>query len=174
MEARRAVAIRLIPALRRYARSLTADHDHADDLVQQCLEQADQRLDQLEPDQDLRAWLFAILRNLPVDDRSRAGGARLAGLAEDAGAPLRYPTLRREHGNEGLRRAFEALPAAEREALTLIVIEGFSYEAAGKITAVGVETMRERVSRARRALSGMVPQVVPSPVSVAPRVRQSA
>ena len=54
----------LIPALRRYAYALVRDPEAADDLVQDTLERALSRWHLRHAEGDLRAWLFAILRNL--------------------------------------------------------------------------------------------------------------
>src|SRR5262249_62255943 len=53
-----------IPGLRRFARYLARDADHADDLVQETLIRALGSLPQLDPDGNLRAWLFTILQNV--------------------------------------------------------------------------------------------------------------
>src|SRR5260370_34756239 len=62
----------LIPALRRYAYALLHDHAAADDLVQDTLERALSRWPSRRPDGELRAWLFAILRNLHIDAHRQA------------------------------------------------------------------------------------------------------
>ena len=54
------------------------------------------------------------------------------------------------------RRAFAALPATQREALTLIVASGFSYEEAAEIAGCPVGTMKSRVSRARAELESQL------------------
>ena len=56
----------LIPALRRYARTLVRDRFAADDLVQDCLERAVSRWHQRRRDGDPRTWVFSILHNLAV------------------------------------------------------------------------------------------------------------
>ena len=56
-----------IPSLRRYARGLTGGKDAADDLVQDTLERAWNRIALWQRRDDLRAWLFSILHNLFVD-----------------------------------------------------------------------------------------------------------
>ena len=57
-----------IPALRRYARSLTGDAWAADDLVQDTLERACSRWRLWLAGTDLRAWLFTVMHNLYVSD----------------------------------------------------------------------------------------------------------
>ena len=55
-----------IPALRRYARVLVHTTDRADDLVQDCVERALSRASLYQPDTNLRAWLFTIMRNIAI------------------------------------------------------------------------------------------------------------
>jgi len=54
---------RHIPALRRFAWSLTGDRDQADDLVQEALLKAVSRWAQLRQTGSIRSWLFQILYN---------------------------------------------------------------------------------------------------------------
>src|SRR5512140_2120531 len=61
-----------IPRLRRYARALAIDRYAADDLVQDTLERAWNKYHLWRPGTDLRAWLFAIMHNVFVNQvRSR-------------------------------------------------------------------------------------------------------
>ena len=61
-----------IPRLRRYARALAGDRHSADDLVQDTLERAWTKFHLWRPGSDLRAWLFAIMHNVFVNQmRSR-------------------------------------------------------------------------------------------------------
>src|SRR3978361_169725 len=56
-----------LPSLRRYARALVGDRNGADDLVQDTLERGWRKLTTRQRDGDMRAWLFAIMHNLHVD-----------------------------------------------------------------------------------------------------------
>ena len=95
-----------IPALRRYAYALLRDREAADDLVQDTLERAVAGWSRRRADGDLRAWLFAIERNVFLQGlrrRGRAGphlgmdaldpiaapGADPGGRARRSGCPLR-------------------------------------------------------------------------------------
>ena len=61
-----------IPRLRRYARALVGDRYAADDLVQDTLERAWNKLHLWRQGSDMRAWLFAIMHNVFVNQaRSR-------------------------------------------------------------------------------------------------------
>src|SRR5712692_8451129 len=56
-----------IPRLRRYARALLRDASRADDLVQDTLVRSLAKQHLWQPDTNLRAWLFTIMRNLHVN-----------------------------------------------------------------------------------------------------------
>jgi RNA polymerase sigma factor (sigma-70 family) len=66
------VIVQHIPRLRRYARALLGDRYAADDLVQDTLERAWNKLHLWRPGSDMRAWLFSIMHNVFVNQvRSR-------------------------------------------------------------------------------------------------------
>jgi RNA polymerase sigma-70 factor, ECF subfamily len=54
------------------------------------------------------------------------------------------------------RRAFDTLPAEQREALVLVGADGFSYEAAAAVCGAPIGTVKSRVSRARRELGKLM------------------
>uniref|UniRef100_E6VM80 RNA polymerase, sigma-24 subunit, ECF subfamily n=1 Tax=Rhodopseudomonas palustris (strain DX-1) TaxID=652103 RepID=E6VM80_RHOPX len=143
----------LIPSLRRYARALLHDRDAADDLVQSTLERALTRWRLRRPGGDLRAWLFAIQRNLYLDQRRRAVRR---GPAVDLDSRSPFPD-----GAAGPERSLIArdalarlddLPEDQRSLLLLIGVEELSYEQAARVFDVPVGTIMSRLSRAREAL----------------------
>lgn len=143
----------LIPSLRRYARALLHDRDAADDLVQSTLERALTRWRLRRPGGDLRAWLFAIERNLYLDQRRRAirrGSAvdidSRGTLADGTAGPERSLIAR-----DALAR-LDDLPEDQRSLLLLIGVEELSYEQAARVFDVPVGTIMSRLSRAREAL----------------------
>lgn len=142
-----------IPRLRRYARHLTRDPDFADDIVQECLVRALDRIDSWRPGTNLRAWLFTILRNGFLDEVRRV---QRNPLLEETAVDDQLPSV---HGDpearfafREVREAFLALRADHREILLLVAIEGFRYEEAADVLGVPVGTVRSRLSRARQAL----------------------
>ena len=54
------------------------------------------------------------------------------------------------------KKALDALPDDQREAIILIGASGFSYEEAAEICKCAVGTMKSRVSRARTRLQTML------------------
>src|SRR5690606_19425857 len=83
-----------VPALRRYARALTRNIDHADDLVQDCLERAIARRGLFRPRGPVRPWLFTILtnihRNARRTDRRRGESVDIDTIPE-IGVPAPQP-----------------------------------------------------------------------------------
>ncbi len=145
--------IGIVPRLRRYATSLTRDAIEADDLVQMTLLKAWEFRDRFEPGSNLVAWLFTILRNGHINGRRKywrevadPDGAHAGTLAEPAA---------QEHKVElhDLQQALGRLDQPHREALTLIAVEGLTYEAAAAILGCPPGTVKSRVSRARDRLS---------------------
>lgn len=141
-----------VPALRRYARALTRDLDRADDLVQDCVERAIARRGLFRPKGSVRAWLFTILVNLHRNGRR---GERRRGQSVDlADVPeLSVPAPQPGHlALAELDRAIGALPAEQREALLLVVLETVSYQEAATILSIPLGTLMSRLGRARAAL----------------------
>lgn len=147
-----------IPSLRRYARSLCASIDEADDVVQETLKLAVQASDRWRGDGPLRAWLFTILRNEFNRTRRIAQRWRTIDVDEISDAPMAPtspptdPFLMKK-----LADALAELPADQREALVLVSIEGATYAEAAAITGAPIGTIMSRLSRARakmRAATG--------------------
>lgn len=144
----------LVPALRRFAWSLTRDADEADDLVQDCLERALGAWHRRRAEGDLRAWLFAILYNHHVSGRRRS--VRRAWLLGQA-SRLREestPSAGQEaavHCAEVLSQ-LDTLPEEQRAVLLLVGVEGLAYEEAAQVLGVPVGTVMSRLARGRERL----------------------
>ncbi|MGA0532674.1 sigma-70 family RNA polymerase sigma factor [Hansschlegelia sp. KR7-227] len=144
----------LIPALRRYARSLLREPAAADDLVQDCLERAITRWGQRRSDGDVRSWLFAIIHNLAIN-RLRQSARRGAHVAiEDAGeaAVAHAPTQEDGVRHRDVVRALEGLSEDQRAVVLLVSVEGLSYAETAKALDVPIGTVMSRLSRGRERL----------------------
>lgn len=143
----------LVPALRRYARALMRNRAAADDLVQDCLERAVSRWHQRR-DGSVRAWLFAILHNLAVDQfrqdavRGKHVPIDEANGGEFSGAAAQEHRLIYRDVLDRLAR----LPKEQRSVLLLVAVEDLSYADAAKVLDVPVGTVMSRLSRARERL----------------------
>lgn len=143
-----------IPRLRRYARVLLkGDTLAADDLVQDCLERALDRLHLWRRGSDLRAWLFTIMHNLYVNQcRRAASGPRFVDLVDDA--PSAFAPGGAESGIAlgELERALDTLAPQQREVLLLVALEGLRYKEVATILGVPEGTVMSRLARARQQL----------------------
>jgi len=146
-----------VPALRRYARVLVRTSDQADDLVQDCIERALSRSTLYQPDTNLRAWLFTIMRNIAITQtrkeklRRNYAAERLA-LDRRADAPSQADVVVLKDSLRMLGR----LSSGERQAVTLLGIHDLSYEEAAGLSGLPIGTMKSRLSRGRQRLRSLL------------------
>lgn len=141
-----------IPRLRRYARALfRGDAAAADDLVQDCLERALNRLRLWRRDSDLRAWLFTIMHNLYVNRLRRARRESAFAQASEEIDNIASTPISDMYLSE-LERACAQLQPDQREILLLIALEGLSYQQVAGILSVPEGTVMSRLARARERL----------------------
>ena len=147
---------KLAPGLRRFARALVQHgpdepHDVADELVHDTMLRA-LRTERNWRVANAKIWLYATLANLN-HARLRAqtpGGKSWRGYASAHEATAQHPNGR----SQGISHALDALPLEEREALLLVVLEGFSYNQAADVLGVPRSALAARITtRARQFLT---------------------
>jgi RNA polymerase sigma-70 factor (ECF subfamily) len=150
--------VTLIPHLRAFARTLTGDATAADDLAQDAMMKAWDARASYQMGTNMKAWTFMILRNQFYSDKRRSwrqtqldqeAAERTLVAVDDPEAPVAL---------DELRLALATLPEEQREALVLVGAGGFAYEEAAAICNCAVGTVKSRVSRARKALLGVLEQ----------------
>lgn len=145
----------LLPRLRRFAMGLVREPADADDLCQAAVERALKSRDQWQPGTRLDSWMYRIMRNMWIDE-VRARGRRDAVLAPEAAGALvgdrgdAAVEARVELGN--VDQAMATLPGEQREAILLVLVEGFGYREAAEILDVPIGTLTSRLARGRIAL----------------------
>ncbi|NKB55394.1 MAG: sigma-70 family RNA polymerase sigma factor [Alphaproteobacteria bacterium] len=145
--------VKQIPHLRRYAAALLRDRDAADDLVQDCLARAFDRLHLWHPSGTMRTWLFTILHNLHVNQTRKRG--REPVIRSDTENLERQPTPSDQDTGlvaRDLVNALEQLPDEQRSVILLVGLEGLSYADAAEVTGAPVGTVMSRLSRGRERL----------------------
>lgn len=145
----------LLPRLRRFARGLTRDAADADDLCQQTVERALRSRQQWQEGTRLDAWVYRIMRNQWIDETRARTRRSQTFVHEDAGMNVGMAGDRDaenlvELGNVG--RALARLPEEQREAVMLVLVEGFAYKEAAEILGVPQGTLTSRLGRGREAL----------------------
>ncbi|HEY8003440.1 MAG TPA: RNA polymerase sigma factor [Phenylobacterium sp.] len=156
--------VELLPRLRRLARVLARAPADADDLVQITVERALARRGQWRPGTRLDSWMFRIMKNAWIDEtraRSRRSGvfaseeaAETVGSDGEAAMQARLAALEVE-------RAMARLPADQRIAVALVLVEGFSYEEAAEVLEIPAGTLTSRLVRGRTALLAQLAEAVP-------------
>jgi RNA polymerase sigma-70 factor (ECF subfamily) len=144
-----------IPRLRRYARALTGDGARADDLVQDTIERALSRWSLWRSGTNLRAWMFAIMHNVFVNQIKSA--QRIEYVGDDPLPDLESrPTQSDALEVRDLAGALQKLSPEQREVLLLVALEELSYEEAAKALGVPIGTVMSRLSRARERLRALL------------------
>lgn len=142
-----------IPALQRYALSLTRNAAEAENLVQECAVRALSKARLYQPGTNLRAWLFTILRNLHISEKRYTAKWPRAADPELALQNLSVPAA--QPASSMLRSVTEAiatLPDPQRRILISVGIEGKTYEEVSDEFGIPIGTVKSRCSRARKAL----------------------
>jgi RNA polymerase sigma factor (sigma-70 family) len=157
----------LIPSLRRYARALMRHRANADDLVQDCLERAVSRWYQRR-DGDVRAWLFAILHNLAVNQFRQAAsrGRHLAIDETDEGSFGEAAAQEQKLIYRDVLKKLARLPEDQRTVLLLVAVEDLSYAEAAKVLGIPIGTVMSRLSRARERLQQEIEGGAAAPTNV--------
>ena len=124
-----------------------------DDLCQMTLERALANRDKWQAGTRLDSWMYRIMRNLWIDEaRSRQRRGQTF-MEEDAGLAIGADGAQEakvELGN--VDRAMSRLPAEQREAVLLVMVEGYGYREAAEIIGCPVGTLNSRLVRGRDAL----------------------
>ncbi len=139
-----------------FALSLAKDRSAAEDLVQDTVVRALAKRHQFMMGTSLKAWLFVILRNRYYSELRRNG-------RQETRDP-EYFTSQSDQGSgasggdarlmlEQVRVIVSSMSRIRRGAFDLILVQGASYEEAGKILDIPEGTVKSAVHRARLELS---------------------
>jgi RNA polymerase sigma factor (sigma-70 family) len=140
-----------------YLARMTGRRDLAEDLTQEVFLRLARAARGLRADTRLRGWLFTVAHNVLVSHAraARATAALASELAERPIAPGRtpYESLAASLTQLKLEHALAALPAAYREVVLLVAIEGLPAADVGAALSISAEAVRQRLSRARGILA---------------------
>jgi RNA polymerase sigma factor (sigma-70 family) len=152
--------IEQLPGLRRYARALTGDAWAADDLVQDTLERACTKWALWQAGTDLRAWLFAVMHNLylnqrrglhsvqdhdPIDSQLPAADSGTASMLDLIGC-------------------LQRLSADHRAVLLLVSLQEMTYEETAQILHIPIGTVMSRLARARAQMRELMNETTRPPI----------
>ncbi len=144
----------------------------AEDLVQETLAKAVVKSGQLRDPAARDAWLFSILANCFRDHFRRH---REMDNVDDLELPHEH-TPESESGRmevaARVRAAIGQLPEGQRQVVTLVDLEGFSYVEVAGILGVPIGTVMSRLCRARGALRERLQEMVQPQTPAAGHLRR--
>lgn len=152
----------VLPRLRRFARTLTHDAPDADDLAQNTIERALARAAQWrapaagattgQVEAAVRSWMFGIMKNTWIDElRAQKRQRNVIGNHD----PEKVADASHDAMENGLSiaAAMQRLPEEQQLAVSLVLVEGLSYQEAADVLEIPVGTLTSRLSRGRETLA---------------------
>ena len=143
----------LVPRLRRFAVGLSGNAADGDDLCQAAIERALVNRGKWQEGTRLDSWMYTMMRNIWIDETRARQRRGQTFVSDEAGAAVGADGAQEssvELGN--VDRALSRLPDEQREAVLLVMVEGYSYKEAAEIVDCPVGTLNSRLVRGRDAL----------------------
>lgn len=149
--------IALLPRLRRFAAGLTRNLAEGDDLCQMTIERALRSRSQWTEGTRLDSWMYKIMRNMWIDEVRAKSRRRETFVEEEAGVAAGAPADQEARVELGMvDRALSQLPHEQREAILLVMVEGYGYREAADIIGCPEGTLTSRLIRGRDALQRLL------------------
>ena len=133
------------------ARAIVANHEDAEDAVQEAFLHAYRALERFQPDQAFGAWLHRIVANAALDITRRRKVREADELPESVASPFRDPAESDELRTR-LQDALGKLPARQRAVIVLHDVEGFKHAEIGGLLGIPEGTARSDLHYARSHL----------------------
>lgn len=164
-----------MPALQRFAFTLTRNEDRANDLVQDCVERCLKK-QHLFDGQNLRSWMFTVCRRVFLNQIRRDKVRGIPVDMDDAPqSKLSIDASQEEQMHySDVVKGFQDLPHNDKVVLSLVAIEGLKYEEAAELLDVPVGTVRSRLSRARTRLRDTLDQTGVAALTALPETNGTA
>ena len=143
----------LVPRLRRFAVGLSGNAADGDDLCQAAIERALVNRGKWQEGTRLDSWMYTMMRNIWIDETRARQRRGQTFVSDEAGAAVGADGAQEssvELGN--VDRALSRLPDEQREAVLLVMVEGYAYKEAAAIVGCPVGTLNSRLVRGRDAL----------------------
>lgn len=145
----------VFPRLWRYAVALTGRRDWGDDLAQTTCLRALDKADQFEAGTHLDRWMFRMAQRIWLNElrsrKVRTGGGLVP--VEEIDLPDKSPNAETNILARDVLNKVNALPEAQRQAVFLVYVEGYSYKEAAEMMEIPIGTVMSRLAAARKRLS---------------------
>lgn len=141
----------------RYGLVLSRKRDVAEDLVQATCLRALEKSSQFVPGTRLDRWLFTILHSVWINQVRATQLTQQQNIDESDELAFQVSDSDADHlWAQQVRERINRLPEAQRNAVFLVYVEGFTYQEAAETLAVPVGTIMSRLANARQALAKAV------------------
>lgn len=149
----------IYPRIWRYAFALSGRRVEADDLAQRAAMRALEQADKFQPGTHLDRWVFTLTRRIWLNEIRAQAVRRGNGLVPIEETPLAADQLSAEMNIFAgqVFKAIAALPEAQRETLTLVYLEGYTYKEAAADLDIPIGTVMSRLATARKSLAVVFP-----------------
>lgn len=150
--------VKMIPALRSFARTFYRQKADADDLVQETLLKALANREKYLPISSLKSWLFTIMKNtfctrIRIEKREAPAAAECVSTSHVSSVPgSQVDALEMQD----VQNAIASLPLKYQRVLNLIVFEGKSYQRTAELCDCSIGTVKSRLFRARYKIHDII------------------
>ncbi|MCG6936343.1 MAG: RNA polymerase sigma factor [Proteobacteria bacterium] len=160
------------PRLYRMAHAWCHNPDLADDLVQETMVKALRNKQHLRDRGAMNSWLFSILRNCWCDHYRRLREVEdIENLVlVDHKSPAHY--VEQNNVVDRVRAAIASLPAGQCQVMTLVDLEGMTYNDVAAVMDIPIGTVMSRLCRARRQLAELLLEFKPETGTSRNRLRR--
>lgn len=140
------------------ARRLSRNPDDGDDLFQEALLRAFEKLSTLRDEARFRPWFYAVLLSVHRNRSRRRFWRRFLSLDSEQARGFDPPGVdardlnEERHGAERASRALASLPSVQREAVVLFELDGYSIEEIADLQDVTISAVKSRLARGRERL----------------------
>lgn len=140
-------------AVHTVARAHVRDPELVADIVQQTFVKAWRAANGFDGGRDLAPWLYAIARNTAIDMLRSERRPTRGDHAPEVDVGVDGESFEHTWERFEIRRALDALPAAEREVVRRSHLLGWTHEQIAEQLGVPVGTVKSRSNRAHRRLA---------------------
>jgi RNA polymerase sigma-70 factor (ECF subfamily) len=143
---------RLSPQLHRYFLAQFVSRRYADDLLQETWLRIHQIRHTYRPGQPVLPWLYAIARNIRVDQYRKTRRVEDRELQVDTLPEVASASAGRAANGPDLHAILGSLPESQREVLTMLKVSGMSLEEVARATSSTVGSVKQKAHRAYEKL----------------------
>lgn len=144
-----------------YLVRIVSSKDDAEDLLQDTFVKVYKNLKGIDPSKNLKSWIYTIATNTAYDflrKKKRESTVELDDEHETNTDGAAYYSVKTEESMEGrdVSAAIERLDSLYKGPIILYYKEGFSYEEIATMLSIPINTLKTRLSRAKKQLAELL------------------